>query len=150
MAFDRRVLAETTGDAGSASARMATISMGAFILHVHLLARDPSLGCDLSGGVNPRNWDAVQARRSLAASLPLIMAGLGSGPPPMTSASGRSAPGGITRLADPALLWLMWCLEGLNRAGQEPQILPDEMILPLVQVRKAVPARACISPLASY
>ncbi|KDN46606.1 hypothetical protein K437DRAFT_268046 [Tilletiaria anomala UBC 951] len=130
LAFEHHAAAE---EASSPSATMqGTISLGSFLLLAQLLARN--LHNDSLGIRSPGEWTPSEAEQMLEKALPTLMAGLGAKMPPMLTASGTASSGRASALSDGALLWLMWCFEGLRRDTERLEPLEENVSLPLVQL----------------
>lgn len=114
------------------AATTAVQTMGAFMLHVNMLARQSS---NTSTAVSEAHegrgwgadWSAEVALAKLQKSMGLLVACLGSDPPATISKDGMQSLGGSAHLPDVALTWVMWCVEGMCkgdvRLGAEDAIV---------------------------
>ncbi|MCO5598587.1 hypothetical protein L7F22_052684 [Adiantum nelumboides] len=122
---------EATGANGSVSAAAKT--MGAFILHVNLLAR----ASDAENAENDRNkWTAKEGLKRLQRSMGMLIACLGSNLPATTSQDGSQSLGGTVHLPDIALTWAIWCIRAMSQRSQSEKdgILSSEEAIIFVQV----------------
>ncbi|UZJ56733.1 hypothetical protein CBS101457_006053 [Exobasidium rhododendri] len=111
-------------DAGS----IAITTMGAFILHVNLLCRQ------MKTSRSPLKWTPGESHDKLKNAMPLLLASLGAGPPATISLNGKYSLGGSTYLGDAALLWILWCCQGLNKENGHSVVLKETEIISLIQL----------------
>ncbi|SOV03510.1 uncharacterized protein UDID_06741 [Ustilago sp. UG-2017a] len=114
---------------------LAALGVAGFVLHVHLLhsgyARD-----------RPSEWKGVKVQTQLEAALPAVL--LVVSEQTKAAALPELEEGKEEALADTSLLWLQWCLGGLQQdasAGQ--RILPVELAVSLAQ---SLAMQSVISP----
>lgn len=124
-----------------ATARIANINVGAFVLLVTLAVQKRRME-------EASIFDSEGAKSAIARlrqSLALIIACLGAGPPATTSSTGMdgNALSGSGQLADAALTWVMWCVEGIG----EGVMLDEELAIVLTQTLSSH-AALCPSPTA--
>ncbi|KAJ1017854.1 hypothetical protein NDA16_005170 [Ustilago loliicola] len=114
---------------------LTALGVAGFVLHVHLLhsgyARD-----------RPSEWKGVKAQTQLEAALPVAL--LAVNEQTKAAASPELKEGKEDALADTSLLWLQWCLGGLQQdasAGQ--RVLPVDLAVSLAQ---SLATQSVISP----
>lgn len=128
---------ETQRDAAAEETRSASMSTGAFVIYVHLIAFDPRSSTTL--------WDASRAQVNLQSSLPLLLAAFGSSAqmPAAGFGAGKSVPSMRNVLSDSALIWLQWCFDAFSKNEKNDVVLPEGVILALVP---ALSVHAALSP----
>ena len=104
---------------------LAALGVAGFVLHVHLLysgyARD-----------RPVEWKGVRAQTQLEAALPVAL--LAMSQQTKAAASPDLVEGKEDALADTSLLWMQWCLRGLDQdASAGSRVLPAELAVSLAQ-----------------
>lgn len=114
---------------------LTALGVAGFVLHVHLLhsgyARD-----------RPSEWKGVKAQTQLEAALPVAL--LAVSEQTKAAASPELEEGKEEALADTNLLWMQWCLRGVQQnasAGQ--RVLPVELAVSLAQ---SLATQSVISP----
>ncbi|SJX64740.1 uncharacterized protein SRS1_15557 [Sporisorium reilianum f. sp. reilianum] len=110
---------------------LTALGVAGFVLHVHLLysgyARD-----------RPSEWKGVRAQTQLEAALPVAL--LAVSQQTKAAASPELEQGQEDALADTSLLWMQWCLRGLQQdassssaAAASTRVLPAELAVSLAQ-----------------
>lgn len=122
---------ESTDANSSVSAAAKT--MGAFILHVNLLARASDTSDEDS---DPNKWTAKEGRKRLQRSMGMLIACLGSNIPATTSQDGSQSLGGTVHLPDIALTWAIWCIRAMSQESESRKdgLLSSEESIIFVQV----------------
>ncbi|PWN32826.1 uncharacterized protein FA14DRAFT_78406 [Meira miltonrushii] len=117
----------------NSSVSAAAKTMGAFILHVNLLARAPDISNE---GNDPIKWTAKEGLKSLQRSMGMLVACLGSNIPATTSQDGSQSLGGTVHLPDIALTWAIWCIRAMSQGSEGTQegLLSSEEAIIFVQV----------------
>lgn len=114
---------------------LSALGVAGFVLHVHLLysgyARD-----------RPSEWKGVRAQTQLEAALPVALLALGD--QTRAAASPELDEGKEDALADTSLVWMQWCMHGLERdASTSRYILSADLASCLAQT---LATQSVISP----
>ncbi|KAE8222859.1 hypothetical protein CF319_g4011 [Tilletia indica] len=124
----------------SGHSQAALASAGAFLCLVHMLALRTA--CSNLGVDQPSStWTAPRAHEHLAASLPMVLAGLKSHATMKIGTGGAGSAVDETKLVhlpiepleDAALMWILWCFDVLEDAPPKDRVLLPEMAIALVQ-----------------
>ncbi|CDR88928.1 uncharacterized protein SPSC_05760 [Sporisorium scitamineum] len=106
---------------------LTALGVAGFVLHVHLLysgyARD-----------RPIEWKGVRAQTQLEAALPVALLAITQ--QTKAAASPDLEEGKEDALADTSLLWMQWCLRGLQQDASSTghRVLPAELAVSLAQI----------------
>lgn len=133
---------DTLSTGGNNSVSAAAKAMGAFILHVNLLARVSEVKDDQS---DPNKWTMNEGHKRLQRSMGMLIASIGSNIPASTSHDGTESLGGTAYLPEIALTFAIWCIRAMSRETERVKIekLSSEDAIILVQV---ISTHSALSP----